>query len=41
MFNNGDKYRGMFKDGRPCGNGSMKYNYSIASSGMGADHEEA
>lgn len=40
MYKNGDKYKGMFKDGRPCGQGTMKYNYSIPGL-MGSDHEEA
>ena len=39
-FKNGDKFRGMFKDGRPCGYGVMKYAYSLPGS-MGAEFEEA
>ena len=40
IYKNGDKYRGMFKDGRPCGSGVMKYNFSIPGPN-GSDHEEA
>ena len=29
MFKNEDKYKGEFKDGRPCGMGEMKYAHSI------------
>ena len=39
-FKNGDKYRGQFKDGRPCGFGIVKYQSSIAGSG-GMEFEEA
>lgn len=39
-FKSGDKYRGAFKDGRPCGQGVMKYTYSIPGSN-GSDYEEA
>ena len=39
-FKNGDKYRGSFKDGRPCGYGTMKYNYSLPGSN-GSEFEEA
>lgn len=39
-FKNGDKYRGSFKDGRPCGFGNMKYNYSIPGQN-GSEYEEA
>jgi len=28
-FQNGDKYRGDFKDGRPNGYGTMKYSFSL------------
>jgi hypothetical protein len=28
-FKNGDKYRGEFKDGRPCGTGQMNYKNSL------------
>ena len=38
-YKNGDKFRGMFKDGRPNGSGIMKYNYSLP--GMGSEYEEA
>jgi len=39
-FKNGDKFRGSFKDGRPCGYGTMKYNYSLPGSN-GSEFEEA
>ena len=39
-FKNGDKFRGTFKDGRPCGFGTMKYNYSLPGSN-GTEFEEA
>jgi hypothetical protein len=39
-FKNGDKFRGVFKDGRPCGFGIMKYIYSLLGSN-GSDFEEA
>ena len=39
-YKNGDKFRGNFNDGRPCGWGVMKYNYSLPGS-MGAEYEEA
>ena len=29
---NGDKYKGNFKDGRPCGQGTMTYTYSLPGS---------
>jgi len=32
-YTNGDRYRGNFKDGRPCGFGKMHYNYSLPGSG--------
>jgi len=39
-FQNGDKYRGDFKDGRPNGYGTMKYSFSLP--GMnGAEFEGA
>jgi hypothetical protein len=28
-FKNGDKFRGAFRDGKPCGLGIMKYSQSI------------
>lgn len=28
-YKNGDKFRGTFKDGRPNGHGTIKYNYSL------------
>jgi len=28
-YKNGDKFRGMFKDGRANGYGQIKYNYSL------------
>lgn len=38
-YKNGDKYRGQFKDGRPCGFGTLKYlNSLIGSNGI---NEEA
>jgi hypothetical protein len=40
MFSNGDKYRGIFKDGRPCGLGEMTYKSSIPGP-MGSESEEA
>jgi len=40
MFSNGDKYRGMFKDGKPCGPGEMTYKSSIPGP-LGSDSEEA
>lgn len=39
-FKNSDKFRGSFKDGRPCGFGTMKYNYSLPGSN-GQEFEEA
>lgn len=36
----GDKFRGSFKDGRPCGYGVMKYLYSLPGSN-GGEHDEA
>lgn len=39
-FKNGDKFRGSFKDGRPCGYGTMKYNYSLPGQN-GSEYEEA
>lgn len=39
-FKNGDKYRGNFKDGRFCGFGTLKYQYSLPGSN-GSDFEEA
>lgn len=39
-YKNGDKYRGSFKDGRPCGFGTMKYLYSIPGNN-GSEYEEA
>ena len=39
-YKNGDKFRGSFKDGRPCGYGTMKYNYSLPGSN-GSEFEEA
>lgn len=40
IFKNADKYKGEFKDGRPCGQGIMKYVHSIPGSN-GAEFEEA
>jgi hypothetical protein len=40
IFKNADKYKGEFKDGRPCGQGLMKYVHSIPGSN-GAEFEEA
>ena len=40
-YKNGDKYKGAFKDGRACGEGVMKYNYSLPAMTGGADFEEA
>lgn len=39
-FHNGDKYRGSFKDGRPCGHGELKYTRSLPGS-QGQEYEEA
>ena len=39
-YKNGDKFRGSFKDGRPCGYGTMKYMYSLKGSN-GSEFEEA
>jgi hypothetical protein len=39
-FKIGDKFRGVFKDGRPCGFGTMKYNYSLVVNN-GSDYEQA
>lgn len=39
-YKNGDKFRGQFKDGRPCGFGTMKYNYSLPGN-LGNEFEEA
>mmetsp|Transcript_17132 Transcript_17132/g.23086 ORF Transcript_17132/g.23086 Transcript_17132/m.23086 type:complete len:99 (+) Transcript_17132:2323-2619(+) len=38
-YKNGDKFRGMFKDGRANGYGQIKYNYSLP--GTGSEFEEA
>jgi hypothetical protein len=38
-FKNGDNYRGNFKDGRPCGYGTLKYSQSIL--GSNGEYEEA
>jgi len=40
MFSNGDKYIGIFKDGRPCGLGEITYKSSIPGP-MGSESEEA
>jgi len=40
-YKNGDKYKGCFKDGRACGSGIMKYNYSLPAMTGGAEFEEA
>ena len=40
-FKNGDKFQGQFKDGRPCGQGVMKYQYSLPGPQGGVDFEEA
>jgi hypothetical protein len=29
VFKNGDRYKGSFKDGRKCGNGTMVYKNSL------------
>jgi hypothetical protein len=39
MFKIGDKYRGQFKDGRPCGQGIMNYVNSIPGT-LGSGSEE-
>ena len=39
-FKNGDKFRGQFKDGRPCGHGVMKYGRSLPGF-TGSEYEEA
>lgn len=39
-FKNGDKFRGEFMDGRPCGQGTLKFNHSLQGV-MGAEFEEA
>ena len=38
-YKNGDKYKGCFKDGRACGEGSMSYNYSLPALSGGVDFE--
>ena len=39
-FKNGDKFKGQFKDGRPCGNGQIKYGRSLPGF-SGSEYEEA
>ena len=39
-FKNGDKFRGEFMDGRPFGQGTLKFNHSLQGV-MGAEFEEA
>ena len=40
-FKNGDKFLGMFKDGRPYGYGEMYYKHSLPSNSPGIEYEQA
>jgi len=41
VFANGDKFRGIFKDGKPNGKGEMFYKTSLKSATTGVEFEQA